>query len=828
MELIILWSLCGSLGITCDEAKPEDRPTPFEGFVANVGQWKGDFRFRAQYGSMMAWFERNTITLSRRASPEESASTIRLRFQSPLESTSIEPENTLPGELHFFQGNDPSRWVRGVGRHHSILYRELYPGIDVRFREQEGELEYDILLEEGARCEDVVIVPEGMESLRIEQDGSLVIETTLGDLCQEPPQTWETLQDGTRREIECRYRLVDSRSYGFELRDQSGDSSVIIDPGLSWSTYLGGSAADFVIQGAAQNARGDVFLAGWSTSWDFPSTIGQDEPSVTDEQGFLSVLSADGSSLIFGMFFGGSDKDHFTDLALDGTGAIYLCGVTASVDLPITPFPYQSTHLGGGSDGFVTKIDLATATPVFSTYLGGDDADRPMRLSVENDGAVVLGGRSKSENFLRRVSSGFDLSHNGHWDLVLCRLSADGKRMLNGTYVGGGAVDGNAVGDSAPFDLCLDQDGAVIAASVTRSFDFPTLSGAYDETYNGLDDVVVIRLDHRLENLLASTFLGSDLNEFASTVAIDRDEQIVVAGSTNSPGFPTTPGAFDTTFNSASTLWMDGFVSRFSKNLDVLSYSTFIGGEHHDVVRDLELEQPRGIVLTGMTDSLDFPVTPDAYQPQKKGPSAGIIGQDAMFFSLDMETSGAAGLLYSTFLGGQLWEDAHRILHDRLGAYTIIGGTASDDFPVTPNAFDETLNAAQDLFVTRFCLGRSANYGDGWPGTIGIPRLMSTAPQLDQALLVSLDNSLGSPTQGLMFVGLEPSQSPTIWEGTLLVSPSILLPLSIPGGGLTIGADLSSSRFSCGSEIYLQALQWDPGATRGVAFTRGLMLAIGG
>jgi len=226
-------------------------------FVENRGQWDAAVKFATWRGAMAASFEKEAIKL--RAGKERPLSVV-LGFEGASKGVTLAGEGERGGRYNFFVGNDRAKWRSNVGAFGGVLYRGLYEGIDLRVREAGGRLEYDLILAPGANLEKVVIRAGGTTSLEVADDGSLVMRTAGGELRQTPPLTWEELPNGERRIVECRFRKIDARRYGFVAPRRDRGLPLVVDPGLEWSTYLGGGDWDEVHEIAAAGDGLDQLL----------------------------------------------------------------------------------------------------------------------------------------------------------------------------------------------------------------------------------------------------------------------------------------------------------------------------------------------------------------------------------------------------------------------------------------------------------------------------------------------------------------------------------------------------------------------------------------
>lgn len=323
-----------------------------------------------------------------------------------------------------------------------------------------------------------------------------------------------------------------------------------------------------------------------------------------------------------------------------------------------------------------------------STYLGGTSDEGQWgcpNITLDKEGNVYVSGYTNSSNF-PTTPGAYDETINGGSDACVSKLDKDLSTVIASTFLGGSSKDWGWRG----VNLFLDTQGNVYVTGQTKSSDFPTIGGAYDETHNGGDDVFVSKLSGDLSKLLASTYLGSPGYEVPNCLVIDDGGNLFVAGQTTSTQFPTTPGAFDTTYGGTGTPWGgDIFISRFDSDLTTLVASTYLGGADLDFGGYLTAIGNGDLYVSGTTGSLDFPATAGAYCEQHN-PKLGGYGCDAFITRMDGNLS---KVFASTFLGGSLddWGYCPVAIDGEDNIY-ITGHTSSTDYPTTPGAFDTTYN----------------------------------------------------------------------------------------------------------------------------------------
>ncbi len=333
----------------------------------------------------------------------------------------------------------------------------------------------------------------------------------------------------------------------FDTTYNDGDRDIFVTKlnadgsALIYSTYLGGEN-DEAGWSIAIDGSGNAYITGETRSTDFPVTPGAFD---TTHNGFYDVfvtkLNAAGSALLYSTFLGGGNYEYGLHIAIDGSDNAYITGETRSTDFPVAPGSFDTIH-NGGDDVFVTKLNASGSALIYSTFLGGGSTEPFPSIAIDVWGNAYITGWTNSSNF--PVTPGaFDTSYNGgEWDGFVTKLNASGSPLLYSTYLGGGNGEGG-------YAIAIDGSGNVYITGYTYSSDFPVTPGAFDTTYNGNANVFVTRLNTDGSALVYSTFLGGAWNDFGSGIGIDGSGNAYITGYTYSSDFPVTPGAFDTTFS---------------------------------------------------------------------------------------------------------------------------------------------------------------------------------------------------------------------------------------------------------------------------------------
>jgi len=616
----------------------------------------------------------------------------------------IVAEGMQEGKVNYFVGNDPKQWKANVPTYQAVVYQEIYPGIDMKFYGNNRQLEYDIIVKPGADPSKVKLAYEGIEGLRVTEDGDLEIALPLPSflvgegrgegkkIFQKKPIVYQEI-DGKRVDVAGQFKIHDPKvktqnsklfAYSFEVASYDSNQTLIIDPILIYSTYLGGSLGDSGYR-VAVDSSGSAYVTGSTRSSNFPTTAGAYDTTLNGgADAFVVKLNPSGTGLAYAAYLGGSSSDDYGyDIAVDGAGNAYVTGMTYSANFPTTSGAYDTTF-NGGTDAFVVKLNSSGSGLVYATYLGGSGYEEshlgyPLYgIAVDGVGNAYVTGVTYSFDFPTTPGT-YDTTFNGgSADVFVVKLNSSGAGLLYSTFLGGAGYENSFAG------IAVDGAGNAYVAGRTRSANFPTTAGAYDTTFSGAGDVFVVKLDLSGSGLLYATFLGGSDEEYAYGIAVDGGGNAYVTGNSDFADFPTTPGAYDTTYNSG-----DGFVVKLNPSGSGFVYATFLGGLGSHVAADLS----GNAYVTGATSSANFPTTPGAYDTTYNG------GSDAFVVKLDPS---GTGLLYATYLGGSDQDYGYGIAVDGSGSAYVTGATLSAGFPTTSGAYDTTFNGgAFDAFAVK-------------------------------------------------------------------------------------------------------------------------------
>jgi len=644
-------------------------------FIENVGQFDPCARFQVRGGERTIWLtedgiwvtvleqlheeirgqgNREMITLSPphlvSSSPQRGVN-LKLSFPGANPRPRLEPLERLETSLNYFIGSDPAAWRTDVPVYAGVRYLDLYPGVDLVVgaglapapgRPQGSPLPWRLEVRDGADLSAIRLRVEGAEAVELlpspdaGEGQGVRVATALGDFSLPLLAVEGATPEG--------------QPVTFNLK-----------PGTFEVSFPFSAAPHLPLSLSSPEAAGDP-------------AISQDNPD----------------DLLYATFLGGSDWDGGYDIAVDGSGAAYVTGWTYSTDFPATPGAFDTTYSGSG-DAFVAKLNPAGSALAYATFLGGSSEDEGYAIAVDGSGATYIVGRTYSSGF-PTTPGAFDRTHNGGSDAFVVKLNVTGTALAYATFLGG---SGNDYGEA----IAVDGSGAAYVTGWTYSTDFPVTPGAFDTTYNGYDDAFVAKLAPAGSALAYATFLGGSSYELGTGIAVDGGGAAYVTGYTNSPDFPATPGAFDTTHNG----YWDAFVAKLNPAGSTLAYATFLGGGGNDYGEAIAVDGSGAAYVTGWTYSTDFPATAGAFDTTHNG-----AGGYPDAFVAKLAPAGSA-LAYATFLGGSGVDWSCAVAVDGGGAAYVTGVACSSDFPATPGAFDTSCGTDGDCNYDG-----SATYGDGF------------------------------------------------------------------------------------------------------------------
>jgi uncharacterized protein (TIGR03437 family) len=613
------------------------------------------------------------LSPGRHAPPKADRSVVRMKLQGADAGAPVAGLDPLSGISNYFIGNDSSRWRPNVPHYARVEYKGVYRGIDLLYYGDRRQAEYDFVVAPGADPKQIRLSYQGA-TLRLDESGDLVLATRLGELRQHKPRVWQQLGD-RRLEIAAQYRLS-GESVGLELASYDPKRPLVIDPVLTYSTYLGGTTGTGDLgAGIAVDQTGAMYITGSTSATDFPTWYPLESSLRGYQTVFVSKLTPAGDALVYSTYLGGSGGDVGKAITVDATGSAYITGGTYSSDFPVQS-PFQ-LFIGGGLFGnldeiacnaFVTKLGPAGNALIYSTFLGGDNFDVGQAIAVDSSGYAYVTGYTGSTTF--PVLNAFQSSFGGRTlnmgvgiglgeNAFLTKFAPTGSTVVYSTYLGGNNLD---VG----YGIAVDAQGSVYVAGVTQSPNFPTQS-PYQASLKGTSNAFVTKFAPSGKSLIYSTYLGGSESDTAFGIALDSSDAVYITGQTTSPDFPT-QSPYQGTLKGVQ----NAFVTKLAPAGNALVYSTYLGGSGTDSSSGIAVDSAGSAYITGQTNSANFPTA----SPFQK--SLASVNGNAFVASL---APAGNSLIYSSYLGGNGSDSGSHIVLDSAGAAYIVGTTTSTNFP---------------------------------------------------------------------------------------------------------------------------------------------------
>lgn len=744
-------------------------------FEPNQGQTAPQVKYLAHgagYGLFLTADE-TVLTLRRPAAKGQTSPTsvIRMRLDGASSTARVSAIQPLPGKSSYFIGNDPAKWRRDIPQFGRVEYQSVYPGIDLVYYGNQGQLEYDFRVAPGAEPSQIALSFKGASAhIATGNDagnsGDLVLSTANGDVHFHAPHIYQpaALESGNtprkaEKTITGSFRQLADNKIGFTIGNYDHNRELVIDPTLTYSTFLGGSGTEGFVHVAVDSGL-NIYLTGATNSTDFPVTDGSTLKGTQNV--FISKINSlnagtGNSQLVYSIYLGGSGTDTPAGIQVDNNFGIYVAGSTNSTNFPFTANAFQTgPPVVAGTHGFLSKISASGNPPslvynlTYSTYLAGNGTDNVTGIAIDqtNQNAYVTGDTTSNNP----DSNGFPANPNGYqiqsnaaagdpqFFASQINTSASGfQSVLYSTYFGGGnpagatAVGGGIAVTPAASGVSMFFTGTTNMLSLPGPAGqpaFPLLNAQQSclneppnttcttATPTSITDAFVAQINPNIPGgplngspggLVYSTYIGGSGTDTGLAIAVDSTSNAYVVGSTNSnnwtcngcvAGFqPTYAGVGGNT---------NGYIAKIGNlvgSVYPLSYFTYLGGSGPDSAQAIQVDGNQNAYVAGNTASPNLPLTTDALQSYGGGGDAFA----ALISTTLAPTPGPPPVPpvgdYLTYLGGSNSDQGTGIALDTYNAAYVAGNTLSTNFPVTPTAYQPTLNAgSQDAFVSKIGL----------------------------------------------------------------------------------------------------------------------------
>lgn len=660
-------------------------------FVPNLGQSDAAITFEAIGRSGTATFSANDVILA------TGAAALQVQFVGANAQTHIIGRDQQPGVVNYYASDNPAFWHDNLPTYGTLVYDDLYTGIDLAYNGHEGALKGTYTVAPHSDPDQIHWRYGNAAKVTIDSaTGDLNIDLGAARLIERAPIAWQT-RSGVNVPIGVRYAAQSDGSFGFSVDAYDPSLPLIIDPTLIYGTYLGAGSTDSA-RGVAVDGNGNVYLTGQTYSSNFPGTTGS-RSGTTDV--FVTKLNAQGTVLLFTTILGGSDDEAGNGIAVDATGHAWITGETESTNFPTLNPLAMSDFSAGFIDTFAAKLN-ANGSLAFSTYLSFDVNDQGNAIVLDSQGNAYITGETRA-TFGPQV-----FAH---------KLAADGSAQIYGVVFGW--ADRGFDKGSSGYAIAVDANGNAYITGRTNSIVFPVVDAFQTRCSedDGIDctgdDAFVTKLNADGTTILYSTYLGGSSlgsstgsgNDEGRGIAVDAQGSIYVAGQTFAPDFPV-KNAFQST-KAGLDNFTDGFLVKFAPAGNALEYGTYLGGEAWEEIHGLAIDGAGNAYVAGFTSSNNFPASNDALQAQI-GQGICIVGSTQRFcydgFVAAFNATGSR--VWSTYFGGSDDDIVNGLAYANGNVY-VAGKTSSFNLPTTVGVFQPNKALNEDAFVVKIGTGGS-------------------------------------------------------------------------------------------------------------------------
>jgi uncharacterized repeat protein (TIGR01451 family) len=659
-------------------------------FEANRGQADPRVQFIARGAAYSIGLTPTAADLVLRpASDTDAAATVRMSLAGARGGSRGTGVDELPGKINYFLGNDSTKWVTNVPTYARVEYADVYPGVDLVYYGNQRELEYDFIVAPGADPRRIALAFDGAEGIELDgnRDLRLHVPGGAGDIRLHTPVVYQEI-DGRRVSVDSAFRIAKGAPsrIGIDVGGYDETRPLVIDPILSYSTYLGADHSDWATAVAADSA-GNAYVTGYTrpNSLPFPVTAGAFQTTLQGEccVAFVTKFSPTGG-IVYSTYLGGAGAQYGSTagygIAVDSDGNAYITGNTGSGLFP-TVHPIQP-GCGGApaysacaySDAFVTKLNPTGSALIYSTFVGGYGNDYGYGIAIDPAGNAYIVGQTWTSDF---PSVHALQSFTGGAYAFVVKVNPAGSAFVYATPLGAGSEYGWAIAADA-------SGNAYVTGQTYAGVVFPTTPGAVQvSTGGGTWDAFVTKINATGSALVYSTYLGGLGDDVGRGIAVDADGHAYVSGQTCSANFPTA-----NPLQAANHSSCNAFISKLNTAGSALVYSTYLGGLGGENATSIAVDGAGNAFVAGYGGG-DLPLV-DPVQTTTPGGYEGFVAK--------LNAAGSA-LAYSTYLGGSGNDYIHGIAIDSAGSAYVAGETNSLDFP--------TVNAIQpddrhDQFTAAF------------------------------------------------------------------------------------------------------------------------------
>ncbi len=648
---------------------------------------------------------RAPVTAAYSDSSAARTATVQLTLVGAAKNPAILGEDPQAGKVNYFIGNDPSQWRTNVPTYARVRYHNVYPGIDLVYYGSNRQLEYDFEVKPGSDPRQIRFEIQGARQVSLDSQGNLVLEAGTGEIRLQSPMVYQQSK-GQQVPVEGTYVVTDPTHVAFQIEQYDANKPLVIDPVLLYSTYLGGSGTDQAA-GIAVDNTGNVYMTGTTNSANFPlATLGTLPGNANHV--FVAKLDSTGTNLIYADYIGGNNEDYGVGLVLDGANNVYVTGSTESNNFPVVnpyqsqqPGPYSGflTKVSADGSSLLYSTYLGGSTFDQPTAIAIDSLGQ-VHIAGYTESQNFPTANPYQETALPNQSGGYGIYG------FLTTFSVNGASLVYSTYFEGNTTLGQACGSStcyaAPYNtinaVTVDANGSTYVAGVTNTNNFPTTGGAYltsNPTQLGATVGFVSKFSNAGGPDYSTYFYGtSGAPVQMSGIAVDSSGYAYVTGAAESDGtFPITttsicdPGTYGFGCSFA-------FVTKFDASGATLLYSTFLGPDNY--------ASPQAIALDSSDDAYVVASTLSSLFQTNDGIEAYTNQVDLLLVEID---PAATTQVFSSYFGGSENDDPAGMVLDSSGNIYVAGSTNSTDLPVTQNAFQGALPGNSNTFVAKIGAG---------------------------------------------------------------------------------------------------------------------------
>lgn len=621
---------------------------------------------------------------------------VKLDFEGARAGAAPEGKDPTGAVVSYFTG-PREQWRTGLPTYAAVVYRDLWPGIDLEISGTARALKYQLVVAPGADPAQIRLTYRGASAVRLTADGQIEVSTPLGGFTDDAPLSFQDTPEG-RVEVASAYAFEaaapdGAQTYGFRLGAYDPTLPLVLDPAvLIYCGFIGGSGGD-TGEDIAVDLAGNAYITGDtdSSQSSFPDKVGPDLRYNGQNDAFVAKVSPLGA-LVYAGYIGGSDYDIGRGIAVDWAGQAYVTGWTFS-DEHREKFPVEDgpdLTYNGAADAFIVKVNASGTDLVYAGYIGGAGTDLGFDVEVDGLGNAYVTGSTNSDESTFPEQVGPRVDYGGGLDAFVAKVDASGAALVYAGYIGGDEQDEG-------FSIAVDWTGAAYVTGWTFSDEssFPVQVGP-DLTQNDDDapgvphgDAFVAKVNPAGTGLAYAGYIGGARYDVGQGIDVDLAGSAYVSGNTASDQgtFPVKVGP-DLDYNGSE----DAFVAKVSPSGAALVYAGYLGGANVDGSTGIAVDLAGHAYLTGATISSDFPTAggPDLTHNG---------GYDA--FVTKVGASGAS-LVYSGDIGGSGDDAGRDIAVHWLGDAFVVGFTNSTEatFPVVGGP-DLTQNGSDDAFVAR-------------------------------------------------------------------------------------------------------------------------------